>query len=245
MLHNNQVARRAVQQGLLPKAENGEEVLARIPNPNLGCSRHVFASDVATLDFADLVGSDYILMKRVQGRQLSEAWPTMSESQRFGFVKRLVAIKAKPANINVLNFGSLYFRGTFSDSLPALGRPADTIGRYVLGQATDRLYWIDGREGMSLDRGPWKTAEEYFSAIAKREITCIQTPALGEPTFGTLAFQNSDAVREAHIELLEKFLVVLSHILPPRELSRPVLLHQDLHLDNILLTTRTRQRYLE
>lgn len=33
------------------ETESGEEILARIPNPNAGSSRYVVASEVATLDF--------------------------------------------------------------------------------------------------------------------------------------------------------------------------------------------------
>lgn len=40
---------------------------------------------------------------------------------------------------------------------------------------------------------------------------------------------------EDHVQLLQKFLAVLLHVLPPAEITRPALLHQDLHADNILV----------
>jgi hypothetical protein len=42
--------------------------------------------------------------------------------------------------------------------------------------------------------------------------------------------------RDKHVRLIEQFLTLLPHILPPEELSRPVLLlHHDLHSDNIFV----------
>ncbi|KAL1882573.1 hypothetical protein Plec18167_002989 [Paecilomyces lecythidis] len=40
---------------------------------------------------------------------------------------------------------------------------------------------------------------------------------------------------EDHVQLLQKFLAVLPHVLPPAEITRPALLHQDLHADNIFV----------
>ncbi|PGH11882.1 hypothetical protein AJ80_06947 [Polytolypa hystricis UAMH7299] len=104
------------------ETENSKEILARIPNPNAGSSCYVFASEVATLDFVRLpevvgwssssslshpnpVAAEYILMKRIKGRQLSEVWPTMSEAQRFRLVKNVMAIEAKLAGMS--NIASL------------------------------------------------------------------------------------------------------------------------------------------
>jgi hypothetical protein len=41
--------------------------------------------------------------------------------------------------------------------------------------------------------------------------------------------------RDEHVYLLNQFLRVLPHILPPLELLRPVMLHHDLHTDNIFV----------
>jgi hypothetical protein len=61
-------------------------------------------------------------------------------------------------------------------------------------------------------------------AVANREISLIQNQGSKTPT-----------ARDKHVQLLEHFLTLLPHILPPEELSSPVLLHHDLHPDNIFV----------
>jgi hypothetical protein len=58
------------------------------------------------------VDAEYILMERVQGLQLSEVWDAMSEAQRFGLVKSLVAIEQKLTSVKFGLHGSLYYKGT-------------------------------------------------------------------------------------------------------------------------------------
>lgn len=48
-------------------------------------------------------------MERAKGRQLSEVWDSMSESQRFDLVKNLVTIEKKLASIQFEHHGSLYY----------------------------------------------------------------------------------------------------------------------------------------
>lgn len=54
------------------------------------------------------VGAEYILMERVDGRQLSEVWDALSETQRFGLVKSLVNIEQKLLSAEFAFHGSLY-----------------------------------------------------------------------------------------------------------------------------------------
>ncbi|RHZ46471.1 phosphotransferase family protein [Aspergillus thermomutatus] len=222
------------------KMENGKEVLARIPNPNAGHPQYCVASEVATLDFLrnvldipvprvldwsspalrpNPVGSEYILMERVRGRQLSGVWDAMSEAQRFGLVKSLVEIERKLVSAQFTNHGSLYYKDTYR--LPSSNQ--ETAAKFVIGPTTERSFWEDERRGLDIDRGPWETAQQYLSAIAKREIALIRSSA------------KTPTAQEKHVRLLEQFLTLLPHILPPEELSRPVLLHHDLHQDNIFV----------
>ncbi|EEP80258.1 predicted protein [Uncinocarpus reesii 1704] len=239
------------------KTDAGEELLARIPNPNAGSSRVVIASEVATLDFLrngldipvpevvawsspsqhpNLVGAEYILMKRMPGQQLSDVWDGMTQAQRFELVRSLVAIEAKLVAAKMSGYGSLYYRETYPDGISLDGMlPSSwsTAKSFVLGPSTDRRFWVDGRGALDLDRGPWASAAEYFSAVAKREIECIRTSAINEPSL--MDFGRKATAREAHIHLLNQFLIVLPHILPHLPFCCPVLLHQDLHLDNIFV----------
>jgi hypothetical protein len=111
------------------------------------------------------VGAEYILMKRVKGRQLSEVWGTMSEAQRFGLVKNVVAIEAKLARVQMPGYGSIYYKDRYLNGLAmtkAIFPPefvTDNVGKFVLGPITDRLFWVDGRGALEMDRGPCKSLE--------------------------------------------------------------------------------------
>lgn len=56
------------------------------------------------------MGTEDILMKRIIGHQLSDVWNDMSQAQRFGLVRSLVAIEAKLVETEMPGYGSLYYR---------------------------------------------------------------------------------------------------------------------------------------
>ncbi|KAJ5555131.1 phosphotransferase enzyme family protein [Penicillium sp. DV-2018c] len=229
------------------RMENGREILARIPNPNAGHPQRVVASEVATLDYArnalrnvldipvprviswsspsqhNPVGAEYIFMERAKGRQLSEAWGSMSEAQHFGLVKSLVEIEQKLLNVKFARHGSLYHSSNVLDPTESANK---VTSDFVIGPTTQRSFWEDEKGELDIDRGPWGTAQEYLSAVANREIAVIQN--LGSR-------RSTQPGRDEHVHLLEQFLRVLPHLLPPQDTLRPALLHHDLHSDNIFV----------
>ncbi|KAE8146871.1 phosphotransferase enzyme family protein [Aspergillus avenaceus] len=240
------------------RMDNGREVLARIPNPNAGHPRYVVASEVATLDFLrnvldipvpkvlswsspsrhNPVGVEYILMERVNGRQLSEVWDTMSEAERFGLVKSLVEIEKKLVSSSFAFHGSLYYKDTFpygTSIAKSFETERESMSSFVIGPTTQRSFWEDEKQELDIDRGPWETAQEYLSAIANREMTCIRNLTHTGINDITVPLGTTPQRRDMHLRLLEQFLTVLPHILPPEETLRPVLLHHDLHGDNIFV----------
>ncbi|QMW30713.1 hypothetical protein G4B84_006094, partial [Aspergillus flavus NRRL3357] len=234
-------------EGLYNKAlslemEGGGEVLARIPNPNAGHPELVVSNEVATLDFlrnvldipvpkvlawsspsseSNPVGAAYILMERVNGRQLSEVWATLSKKQRFGI-------------------GSLYYKDACPNSYDAVDKTQlpilkqEAASRFVIGQTTERSFCADERQEQGV-RGPWRTAEEYLTAVARREISLIQKCATHRPQDVPAAVRRTQGAINNHIELLKKFITLLPYILPTGEATRPTLMHHDLHLDNIFV----------
>ncbi|GMG43378.1 unnamed protein product [Aspergillus oryzae var. brunneus] len=282
-------------EGLYNKAlslemEGGGEVLARIPNPNAGHPELVVSNEVATLDFlrnvldipvpkvlawsspsseSNPVGAAYILMERVNGRQLSEVWATLSEKQRFGLVKSLVEIERKLVNTIFTGIGSLYYKDACPNSYDAVDKTQlpilkqEAASRFVIGQTTERSFCADERQEQGV-RGPctcfhdaafWllldicysfignraltlfvgRTAEEYLTAVARREISLIQKSATHRPQDVPAAVRRTQGAINNHIELLEKFITLLPYILPTGEATRPTLMHHDLHLDNIFV----------
>ncbi|PKY03575.1 kinase-like protein [Aspergillus campestris IBT 28561] len=242
------------------KMEDGREVLARIPNPNAGNPKHIVASEVATLDFArnvlhipapkvlawsspslpqNPIGPEYMLMEKVQGCQLSEVWDNMSEAQRFGLIKSLVNIERKLASTEFAAYGSLYYKDTHPHGRNIIDRDAamddEVISKFELGPTTERSFWEDEKKELDLDRGSWNSAQEYLSAVAKREIAIIRSPCSRKTKGNPISSRIISSRPDIHVQHLEQFLAVLAYILPPEELSRPVLLHHDLHAGNIFV----------
>ncbi|GES57854.1 phosphotransferase enzyme family protein [Aspergillus terreus] len=80
-----------------------------------------------------------------------------------------------------------------------------------------------------------ETAQEYLSSVANREIAVIKNLRPSRPSDTPVLLGKTQQGRDEHVHLLEQFLRVLPHILPPQETLRPVLLHHDLHSDNIFV----------
>ncbi|KAB8270561.1 kinase-like domain-containing protein [Aspergillus minisclerotigenes] len=232
--------------------EGGGEVLARIPNPDAGHSELVVSSEVATLDFlrnvldipvpnvlawsspsseSNSVGVEYILMERVNGRQLSEVWVTLSEKQRFDLVKSLVEIERKLVSTRFIGNGSLYYKAACPNSYDAVDQTElpmlkqEAASRFVIGPTTERSFCADERQVQG----------EYLTAVARREISLIQKSATHRPQDVPAAVRRTQGAINNHIELLEKFITLLPYILPTGEVTRPTLMHHDLHLDNIFV----------
>ncbi|OJK00903.1 hypothetical protein ASPACDRAFT_1887630 [Aspergillus aculeatus ATCC 16872] len=150
-----------------------------------------------------------------------------SEVATLGF--SLVGIERKLVNAKFTLHGSLYYRDTFScrEKRTAALETADQERRseFVFGPTTQRSFWGDDERGLEMDKGP---------SIAKREISRIRT-AHGRSSNVTTPVGKTRRSRDAHIQLLERFLTVLPYILPPEEILTPVLLHSDLHHHNIFV----------
>ena len=78
------------------------------------------------------------------------------------------------------------------------------------------------------------TAEQYFSVL-KREIALIRNPGRKSPENVTSFSAKTKTACENHVRLLELLQYMLLCILPPKIISRPVLLHQDLHSNIIFV----------
>ncbi|EFQ98054.1 phosphotransferase enzyme family protein [Nannizzia gypsea CBS 118893] len=227
----------------------------------------ITASEVATLEFLrtildipvpkvlawsspgtqlNPVGAEHMLIEKVGGRQLSEVWDSMSERQRFNLVKSVVEIEKKLMNTSFTGYGSLYykdecegsnskcFRAISTDKVP--GKEKE-VSRFVIGPTTGRAFYFDNDEKQNVSHGPWKTAVEYLTAIAKREISLIQKLNIASSDDALPFWErvSTPSSSKLHVKLLEQFISVLPYIIPPSAITQPVLMHQDLHFDNIFV----------
>ncbi|KAI9681332.1 MAG: hypothetical protein M1817_002615 [Caeruleum heppii] len=194
------------------------------------------------------IGAEYILMEKLPGRPLSHVWSSMSEVQRFDLVQQVVKLEAKLARARLTRYGALYHRHSIPVNFPRdvpeapavlVDDPQNALAaRFVLGPTVERSFWADERGKMDLDRGPWNSAEEYFAAVAKREMAWIRTFGSKQSSHGAPQLQSQRISPEAHLNLLKQFLQLLPHIMPKdKNVTFPTLWHTDLHHDNIFVDT--------
>ncbi|KAH3976280.1 hypothetical protein HBH52_118710 [Parastagonospora nodorum] len=243
--------------------DDGTIVIARIPNPNAGPPFKTTASEVATMDFArtvleipvpkvlswcaeaeNPVESEYILMEEATGNQLGEVWDEMELHDKLKIVDDIVAIERKFLSLSFTRYGNLYFA---DNAFPGCEK-AEIIGdlpqslrnlaenRFVIGPVVDRGFWHRERALMDIDRGPWKSPQDYLRAIGQREIAWIDSHAAQKPSGGLFAMSEAQRTPDAHIVLYKKFLDVAEYLLPKGDHVRPTLWHWDIHAPNIFVS---------
>ncbi|KAH8726640.1 kinase-like domain-containing protein [Phaeosphaeriaceae sp. PMI808] len=252
-------------------------VIARIPHPNAGPPTVTTASEVATMDFArsvlgipvpkvldysvdaaNPVGSEYILMGGAEGVQLSSLWNDMEIDDQAKIVKSLIEIDAKFLAISLDRFGAIFYAKDIPNCAPAEIRgqvsPAvkeDVRRRFVIGPTVEREFWEEERAQMALDRGPCKcesaavtssnpnkgtSAAAYAEAIGHREIQWIQRYARAKVPPVPSSTSDAQKSPEAHVDLLQKYLSVVGKLFPTEEgLLLPTLWHRDLHRGNVFV----------
>ena len=154
--------------------------------------------------------------------------------------------------------GAIFYAEDMPNCAPAeirgevsLAVKEDVRRRFVVGPTVEREFWEDERAQMALDRGPCKcesataissnmnegtSAAAYVEAIAYREIRWIEQYAKAKVPLVPLSTSDAQKLPEAHIDLLQKYLSVVSKLLPTEEdLLLPTLWHRDLHKGNVFV----------
>ncbi|RHZ63822.1 hypothetical protein CDV55_106457 [Aspergillus turcosus] len=209
---------------LLMTAENGKEVIAKIPCPNVVPSKYSTASEVATLEYVkshtsipvskvlawscdalNPVGIEYIVMEKAKGRQLVEAWGEMDQPQKFKVIQNLVRLESQLASVK------------FPDDV------------YCIGPVYNAS-WFPQFNNKNHD-GPWDNLCDLGLALANRGLEHVQHSTLVPrgPHYGS---------KDEHIQTLEtalKIIPILAGYTPLQRFSTPTLWHDDLHLGNIFV----------
>ncbi|RHZ63467.1 phosphotransferase family protein [Aspergillus thermomutatus] len=227
---------------------NGTAVIARIPNPNAGPAFLTTASEVATMDFlrtilhvpvpkvlawnatvdsANRVGAEYIIMEHAPGKNLADHWADMDLEHKVQTMKDIVTIQQKLLSVRFPAYGCLFF----SNDAPPDSHPATVKGdklsqelreniaeQFSIGPVVDTEFWRNERGDMDIDRGPWASAVDYLKSLALREIAWIQKHATPRSSNDPL------------------YLSVVPHLLPKDEdLLGSFLWHTDLRTPNIFV----------
>ncbi|KAH8589704.1 kinase subdomain-containing protein [Bisporella sp. PMI_857] len=240
---------------------DGRDVIAKVPNPNAGRPYFNTASEVATMDYArnvlgiplpkvytwssrsdaTPVGAEYIIMEKATGIQLSEVWDTMHSRKKYDIIKQLVGFDKSYSTADLPAYGSLYYSCDLHNSTAAIPLPAVSSSgnqtSFSIGPTNNRKYFDDGRGDLELDRGPWRSVEQYVTANVNREqrsITEIDAPPQTHGLFnGPGQYRPSTNLK---LNVLQDYLKISIHALPKDNSTHtPTLWHPDLHTSNIFV----------
>ncbi|KAF8834547.1 hypothetical protein BDN67DRAFT_992640 [Paxillus ammoniavirescens] len=253
----------SINRVFLLRFDSGHEAIVRFPTPLAGPPHFTTASEVATIDFLRRrlgfsiprvlawssraegtdVGAEFILMEKASGCLLSDVWGDLPRREQGMFAKTLGEWERQLLELKFTHYGSLYYK----DDVPAPLRaptllegisPDDELNsQFCIGPIARRDFWEAERGGMDIDRGPWRTAEDYMTASARREQEWLRR-------FGTShILDDPDRVlpgqgtREDHVAFLSAYITLAPFLIPPlREQVMPVMWHLDLHASDIFGT---------
>ncbi|KAF2492391.1 phosphotransferase family protein [Lophium mytilinum] len=238
------------------------KVIARLPYPSTVPRTYGIASEVATMEYLRLhgvpvprvfdwssstsnqVGSEYIIMERVPGKELEETWYTMTLQERRDMMEKIVDVEKILFAIRFPAIGSLYLKESLRDGIVKVDLPPDAThretDRFCIGPSTEFLWWYSRRGELAVDRGPWENSEDLLKAVGQRELMWLQK-------FGEKRFPNEPAYREFYnhqkvdpkvqIASLLDYLKLTPHAIPERdELNQPTIRHPDLSPTNIFIS---------
>ncbi|CAG7974970.1 unnamed protein product [Penicillium nalgiovense] len=147
---------------------DGQEIVAKVPNPNAGVPHFTTASEVATMDFARKVlnapaphvhacnsrakshpvGAEFIIMDKVEGVPLSEVWDTTQLQQKLKVILAMTSLQKEWLTVSFSHYGSLYYAGDvqslaynhYVNEGMAINDP-----EFAIGPATGRDWFDAGR----------------------------------------------------------------------------------------------------
>ncbi|KAH7914064.1 hypothetical protein BJ138DRAFT_1144560 [Hygrophoropsis aurantiaca] len=246
----------------LVRFDTGREAIARFPTPLAGPPHFTTASEVATMDFLRRqlafpiprvlawssraettdVGAEFILMEKAPGCLLSGVWKGVPIKEKVNFAEMLGKYESQLLDLKFTHYGSLYYKDDVPPALraPTLledAAPADELNSiFCIGPMARRDYWEAERETMDIDRGPWRTPEEYMTAVASREqawISRFGTPHILDDPNRVLPDQGD---RADHVSCLSLYTTYVPFLVPAEpEHTRPIMWHPDLHASNIFI----------
>ncbi|BDD62974.1 hypothetical protein MAP00_007924 [Monascus purpureus] len=248
---------------LILTMSTGQEIVARLPNPNAGPAFYTTASEVATRQFlrdrlgipipriyawsadaSNAVDAEYILEEKATGQPLGTLWDKLPLSSQLDIVKQIIDIEKKLASMTFPRHGCIYYQSDLESRQPmppfaSVPSQGHGLPKFAIGPLTHPKYWQGKRAVMELDRGPWDSIADYALAVGKNEIQWAEEHA--QPRIN---FQRSTEEPETpgdYISVLQQYNKLVPYLVPPPLCNEQVITisHPDLHLDNIFVDPQT------
>ncbi|PLB50315.1 hypothetical protein P170DRAFT_380891 [Aspergillus steynii IBT 23096] len=234
--------------------QDGLELVVKIPNPNAGPSHYTTASEVATMQYAraDLqlpvprvlaycsrageseLGSEYIVMEKAPGIELSHVWESLKPRDKLSIVKQIGSIASTLSKARFPFHGSLYLREDISES-----ESIAVDDTFAIGPTTGRSWFDDRRSEVDVERGPWTSTSSIINALARRELACVNELSDFSRAYQQGIFSGPGGyhpTKEAKLSVLQDFLTVYLYLLPKDDgLNAGIIWHNDLHTDNVFV----------
>ena len=256
----------------------GLKVIARLPYPSTIPKNYGVASEVATMEFlrlyaisipkiyswssmaANPVGSEYIIMERIEGRALADTWLTMTVKERINIMEQIVKMEKILFGIRFPANGSLFFSDSLCADIKRVEMPRDNgvkdVDKFCIGPSTEYLWWYRKRDELTANRGPCKytplqctmqadksnsgkSSEELLRSAGEREKIWLEKFAKKryprEPLFREF-YGNQEVEPQVRINHLSDYLKLVTHLVPEgEEFNAPAIRHPDLSPSNILI----------
>ncbi|KAG2414539.1 hypothetical protein HFD88_003730 [Aspergillus terreus] len=230
--------------------DTGEQLVARLPNPNAGPAFFTTASEVATRRFlgnilgvpiphvhawscetSNPVGAEYIIEEKAPGIPLGHVWNQITKTTQLRIIDQIVDIER--------NISPSTFQGTaVSTTAQIWNASSDSpLSSFALGPITNPNFGGNERATMELDRDPWRTVTDYAVAIAKNELEWSRLHA--KPRMNYHRSLDHPETPDDYISLLERYVAVAPYITSQTQDLPNRIAHPDLHLDNIFVDPDT------
>lgn len=241
---------------------DGLKVIARLPYRCTIPHTYGVASEVATMAFLRLhgipvpkvldwsssssntIGSEYIIMERVPGKELEETWYTLSVKERMSMMGKIVAVEKKLFDLKFPAYGSIYYKESLGPEFSGIDMTSDSsidLSRFCIGPSTEYLWWYNQRKELPASKGPWRTPEEVLRAVGERELLWLKqygAPRLPREPLYREFYGGRKVGPWLQMSFLEDYLKVVPLIVPKEDtLNAPCFRHPDLSPNNIFVSS--------
>jgi hypothetical protein len=163
--------------------QDGNHLIARIADSHM--PTHIMESEIATMKFilertsipvpkilayeldqSHTLGA-HMLLEKVSGVRLDAIFDDLPAEAQDSLVTQLAHFMLEASRISFPAIGSIVLPQSPAPSPPP--PPTDPAAVPPLGPLTHPCFYVDGRNALALDRGPFPTARAYFLACADRE----------------------------------------------------------------------------
>ncbi|PBK63880.1 hypothetical protein ARMSODRAFT_893717 [Armillaria solidipes] len=260
------IAQGAYNKIFLLEFDSGCEAIARIPCALVGNIHMSTASEVATMEYVrdvighptprvlawsstpetrSAVGSDFILMERINGVALEKRWLNTFDEDIGAVIREILFLDLALHQRPFSQIGSLFFKEDVSPELQS--RPLyltekdneePAAEKYRIGPVVDRQYWFNGPvEG---DRGPWPDMLSFIQATCRLALQKAEYQASSavssSPSPSSLLSRSKPSDLPELRRLLQQCISMAPYIIPSeRGLTAPYLIHPDLSRSNVIV----------